>query len=103
MQRIGPSFAAELESAGLLGLPISWNLETGDLTYDERLTPEQLSAVRAVLAKHNPSAQLPPAPQIVTIDQLQTILTSLNGGVTAQQVQQAIASATQAEAPASAG
>lgn len=52
---IGPAFAAELQAAGLTGLPFSWGSDgLGPL---DRLTPQQQAAVQAVLAAHNPASQ----------------------------------------------
>lgn len=56
---IGPTFAAEIEAAGLLGLPFAWSPE--GVTYDDRLTAEQRAAIEAVVAAHDPSA-IPSAP-----------------------------------------
>jgi len=52
---IGPTFPDDLREAGLIGLPFSW---TPDGLYDtSQLTPEQLGAVNAVLAAHDPTAK----------------------------------------------
>lgn len=60
---IGPSFASELEAAGLLGLPFAWSPE--GVTYDDRLSAEQRAAIEAVVAAHNPSAAPEPtAPRL---------------------------------------
>jgi hypothetical protein len=56
---IGPTFPGELEAAGLLGLPFSWGAD-GSLYYDPRMTPEQIAAVEAVVAAHDPTATMPP-------------------------------------------
>lgn len=52
---IGPTFAAELETAGLMGLPFSWD-DAGDIVFGAAMTPEQTAAVAAVYAAHNPDA-----------------------------------------------
>jgi hypothetical protein len=51
---IGPTFFAELKAAGLVGLPFSWGAD-GSLTFSETLTAEQISAIGAVYAAHDPS------------------------------------------------
>lgn len=49
-------FTTELEAAGLLGLPFSWG-EDGTFQFDTiRMTPEQIAAVQAVYAAHNPDS-----------------------------------------------
>ncbi|MDR9839469.1 hypothetical protein [Herbaspirillum huttiense] len=52
-KRIGTTFTAELESAGLLGLPFAWG-EDGAFQFDERMTPEQIAQVKAVYTAHDP-------------------------------------------------
>ena len=54
---IGPSFPAELQAAGLLGLPFSWG-EDGVFGIDN-LTVNQQNALKNVLATHNPAAAAP--------------------------------------------
>lgn len=50
---IGQHFAAELEAAGLGGLPISWTA-AGVVTGRELLTSQQRTALDAVIAAHDP-------------------------------------------------
>lgn len=50
---IGSTFPAELEAAGLLGLPFSWDVD-GNLTFGADLTPQQQAAVQAVYDAHDP-------------------------------------------------
>lgn len=60
---IGPTFARDVEAAGLLGLPFAWSAD--GVTYDDRLTADQRAAIEAVVAAHDPSATLePPAPRL---------------------------------------
>lgn len=59
MKRIGPAFAAEIEAAGLSGLPFGWTPD-GQITYGAAMTPEQIAAVEAVYAAHDPDRQPPP-------------------------------------------
>ncbi len=58
MKAIGPTFPHELKAANLLGLPFSW-AEGGHLRFDESMTPEQVAAVQAVYAAHDPEAPQP--------------------------------------------
>lgn len=55
---IGPNFAAEIQAAGLMGLPFAWSSE--GVTYGDDLTTEQCAAIEAVVAAHDPSAAAPP-------------------------------------------
>lgn len=64
MAGFGKRFAYELEQAGLLGLPFTWDAETDQLN-DERLTPQQRATLAAVVAAHDPAA---PHPEDVRID-----------------------------------
>ena len=52
---IGPSFSSELTAQGLIGLPFSWK-DDGTFTFDEKMTSDQIAAVKAVLAAHDPKA-----------------------------------------------
>lgn len=56
---IGPTFPAELEAAGLTGLPFAWSV-TGDFYFDDRMTADELASVQAVYSAHDPSKKLPP-------------------------------------------
>lgn len=56
---IGPSFAAEIEAAGLMGLPFAWSSE--GVTYGADLTTQQRAAIEAVVAAHNPTIVGKPA------------------------------------------
>jgi hypothetical protein len=51
---IGPSFAGELLAAGLTNLPFSYSAD-GDFTYGPTLTADQIAAIEAVYAAHDPS------------------------------------------------
>jgi len=65
-KRIGPSFVSELEAAGLIGLPFSWQPD-GVIIYGEDLTVEQRAILDAVVAAHDPTAPAPvPVPEAVT-------------------------------------
>ncbi len=55
---IGPTFPAELQAAGLFGLPFSWDA-AGDITFGEAMTGAQIAAVDAVYAAHDPAKVLP--------------------------------------------
>lgn len=50
---IGPNFAAEIQAAGLMGLPFAWSAE--GVTYGDDLTPPQRAAIEAVVAAHDPA------------------------------------------------
>ena len=50
---IGPTFSAELQAAGLNGLPFSWGAD--GVTYSDRITPQQRADIEVVVAAHNPS------------------------------------------------
>lgn len=74
MNKIGPSFVYELRNAGLAGLPFTWNAE-GEFRFmteqsgivPNPMTQQQVDAVLAVYAAHDPDADPPPdVPQIVS-------------------------------------
>lgn len=71
---IGPTFAAEIASAGLAGLPFSWTA-TG-VEGRERLAPAQQATLDAVIAAHDPSKLPPPPPRVVPADTLIAALTA---------------------------
>ncbi len=51
---IGPSFGAELLTAGIPnGLPFSWS-DDGTLSFSEGMAPEYIAAIQAVYAAHDP-------------------------------------------------
>jgi len=50
---IGPNFGNELLEAGIVGWPFTWGPE--GLQNTEKLTPDQLEQVQAVIAKHDPT------------------------------------------------
>ena len=56
---IGPTFVAELAAAGLLGLNFSWSSD-GTFTFDPSMTQQQIAAVQAVYAAHDPMRLLAP-------------------------------------------
>lgn len=58
MRKIGPTFGPELAAAGLVGLPMSWHSD-GTFSGRENLTSEQGATFDAVLARHDPSKDLP--------------------------------------------
>lgn len=58
---IGPSFSAELEAAGLIGLPFAWT-QDGTILGRENLTPLEQSALDAVVLAHDP-LKLGPQPE----------------------------------------
>ena len=72
MTRIGPTFAEELRTAGLTGLPFSWG-DDGVIQYDPRMTPAQIAAVQAVYAAHDPTAPSIQVPDM-TVEDLQAAL-----------------------------
>jgi hypothetical protein len=51
---IGPGFAAEIEAAGLMGLPFSWSAQ--GVTYGADLTTQQRAAIETVVAAHDPAS-----------------------------------------------
>lgn len=55
MKTIGKSFYSELVAAGLDGLPFSWG-EDGSFEFSDSMTDEQIAAVNAVYAAHDPTA-----------------------------------------------
>jgi hypothetical protein len=54
---IGPTFGREILAAGLAGLPFSWSSD-GSITFDPSMTQDQIDAVLAVYAAHDPDAPL---------------------------------------------
>lgn len=54
MKLIGPAFSDELKASGLVGLPFSWGAD-GDIQFNERMTPAQIAAVKAMYAVHDPA------------------------------------------------
>ena len=61
--KIGPTFPIECREAGVSMDGWGWDLWTGLLMFNEDVPQEQRDAIAAVLAKHNPEAQLdPPIP-----------------------------------------
>lgn len=55
---IGPTFADEIRVAGLSGLPFTWGVD--GVQFDPSMTVEQIVAVHAVLAAHDPQKPLVP-------------------------------------------
>lgn len=53
MKTIGPSFFDEIKAAGLAGLDFAYGAD-GAFVFDPRMTPEQIAAVEAVYAAHEP-------------------------------------------------
>jgi len=56
MKAIGPTFSVELDAARLLGLPFAWG-DDGDINFGPAMTPEQIDAVNAVYAAHDPEVK----------------------------------------------
>lgn len=56
---IGPNFSNELAAAGLSGLPFAW-LSGGMITFDPRLTGDQIAQINAVYAAHDPTKPASP-------------------------------------------
>lgn len=54
-QKFGPTFAQELVTAGVGGLPFTWSTD-GVFQYDESVTAEQREIIEAVAAANNPGA-----------------------------------------------
>jgi hypothetical protein len=54
MKAIGPTFAAEIAAAGLSGLPFSWQAD-GTILFGPTMTADQIAAVGAVYAAHDPT------------------------------------------------
>lgn len=61
MKAIGLSFAHEIETAGLIGLPFSWTSE-GAINFSELMTEAQKATVLAVYSSHNPLTLIEPTP-----------------------------------------
>lgn len=55
MKAIGETFGAEIESAGLAGLPFSWGSD-GRIEFGAGMRGEQIAAVEAVYQAHDPGA-----------------------------------------------
>lgn len=51
---IGPTFAAELNAAGLAGLPFAWGGD-GSFSFDPTMTKDEITAVGKVYAAHDPT------------------------------------------------
>ncbi len=64
---IGPTFGDEIIAAGLGGLPFSWNT-LGDINYSREITPEQKTAIEAVLAAHDPTAKRVTRKELLTAE-----------------------------------
>lgn len=74
--RIGPTFAAEIIAAGLMGLPFAWGPD--GVTYDASLSNENRARVEAVLAAHDPDAAAPePVPDEISDRQFAQALADL--------------------------
>jgi hypothetical protein len=57
---IGPNFRNELAVAGLLGLPFSWDAD-GTILFGAAMTGDQIAAVNAAYAAHDPAKADPVA------------------------------------------
>lgn len=71
--KMGPTFGKELFDAGCAD-GVSWNADTGALTFGDQVTPAQKLAVQAVVAAHDASAKLPAAALPLTVDALAAAL-----------------------------
>lgn len=81
-KQIGPNFANEIRAAGLGGLPFAWD-NAGNFVYGPDMTQDQINAVQAVYAAHNPDT---PDPQATYNDKLAagiTITSTGNAGISA--------------------
>lgn len=79
---IGPTFAAELATAGLMGLAFSWD-DAGGIVFGPTMTTEQTAAVEAVYAAHNPDAIPPLAPDQVLAEKIAAGITITSTGTPA--------------------
>lgn len=61
MNKIGPTFSAELSAAGVSLDGIAWG-EDGAFCFREDVTQDTRDAVEAVLAAHDPAKMAPPPP-----------------------------------------
>lgn len=91
-KQIGPSFASELAAAGLVGLPFSWGAD-GSINFSPTMTAQQIAAVQAVYAAHNP-ATIEPSQQArnalaVGLQIVSTGTSALNGTYAVDAVSQA--------------
>lgn len=68
---IGPTFAAEIAAANLMGLKFSWDA-TGSIYFDPAMAQTQVDAVNAVYAAHDPAK--PVVPEEVTRYQREVIM-----------------------------
>jgi hypothetical protein len=88
MKPIGPTFPVELKAAGLLGLPFVWGSD-GGISFNAAMTPEQIAAVEAIYAAHDPELPLIEVPNAVTMRQARLallqagMLTAVNDAVAA--------------------
>lgn len=55
---IGPTFYSEIEAAGLVGLPFSWDTD-GNIHFNGAMTDAQQQGVLAAYAAHDPTKKLP--------------------------------------------
>jgi len=77
---IGPTFSAELQAAGLNGLPFSWGAD--GVTYSDRITPQQRADIEVVLAAHNPTDR--------PVDRKATLRSEIMGATTIAQLKIAV-------------
>jgi hypothetical protein len=61
---LGETFGRDMAAAGIPGLPISWGRTDDTIQGRDGLTPEQNATLEQVIAAHDPSAKLPPAPSL---------------------------------------
>jgi hypothetical protein len=73
MKTIGKNFFNELKTAGLAGLPFSWQ-DDGILSFSAAMTHEQIEAVNAVYEAHNPAAAAVEISKSVTMRQARLAL-----------------------------
>ena len=90
MTSFGPTFEAELEAAGLRGLPFVVNHDTGTVTGVDNLPPETAAKLQAVIDAHNPNNGVVPASvtphqarlaflQAGLLDQVETAINTAGG------------------------
>jgi len=86
MMKIGPSFATELQAAGLLGLPFSWGSD-GVIQYRDDVSQDVRDRVAAVLAAHDSTKPAPVAPTPRAFRQ--ALLAQLDGATRAEKLARA--------------
>ncbi len=85
--KIGPTFASELQAAGLVGLPFSWGAD-GVIQFDPSMPKAQVDAVKAVYAAHDPAK-----PPVIVPSAAAVALAAVNSDVTISPKLKAVLSA----------